>query len=404
MRHRAAPAHLRYGRAAFRSRCRAVALLVLGIGVASACQAGGSPGPAASTATLRPPASGQTDAPTPDPGGGAAPSSSPPEVPILDDDAFRDASATRCTDARPSGVDVFAGPPLPAAKFPGYDGVHIVVVEMLDANGAGGPPPPLPAGEAYYPASTSLVAVEGSTEALPIEARAASEVRLLACIVLRAGRSASYSGESGEVTVTALDAVVWMVDWATGAWVGDPWVTTAELGTFINLANILGVDGASFLPADVRPSIAYFAGQAVPLSGAYHGGAGGYVVAEFDVPADLPAGTRLLPGYTFVVRLVVLGDRGGAIDFIDVLCAPARVVGETPLRVATDVPHQVGRFAARSADVEIDGDFRSEWLVVGQIRGISARAADCGIPRSTDWQAALALRAERDGGGYVLIP
>ena len=204
--------------------------------------------------------------------------------------------------------------------------------------------------------------------------------------------------------MVALDAVVWMVDQATGARVRDPWVTSAELGTFINTANILEMDGSGFLPADIRPAIAYFMGQAVPLSGAYHGGADGYVVTEYDAPADLPAGTRLLPGNTFVVRLVVLGGRPGVIDFIDVLCAPARVVTDPPLRVAADVPHDVGRFTASSADVEIDGDFRSEWLVAGQIRGISGRATDCGLPRSSAWQAALALRAEPDGSGYVLIP
>jgi hypothetical protein len=344
------------------------------------------------------------DAPATGPGEAEAPSGPVSEPPILGDEPFRAASVGRCADARPVGISQLDGPAQPAVKVTGYEGLHIVPLEMLDATGTAGPPPPLPPGEAYYPASTSIASVDGATEALPVEARFATDVDLLACVVLRSGRSAEYSGESGDMTVVALNAVVWMVDQASGARVGEPWVTNAELGTFINTANILEFDGSRLLPADIRPAIAYFMGQALPLSGAYQGGAEGYVVAEFDVPADLPSGTRLLPGHTFVVRLVILGGRPGVIDFVDVLCAPAGIVTDPPMRVATGVHHDTGQFMASSADIEIDGDFRTEWLVAGQIRGTSGRADACGVPRSTAWQAALALRAEPDDGGYVLIP
>ncbi|MBF8289753.1 MAG: hypothetical protein HW391_721 [Chloroflexi bacterium] len=387
-----------------RWRRRVLVLLVIGSVVASACRAAEGPDPSAPGASVASPSTGSMDVPATDPGEAQVPSDPISEPPILGDESFHAASVGRCANARPVGISELDGPAQPAVKVTGYEGLHIVLLEMLDANGTVGPPPPLPPGEAYYPASTSIVSVEGATEALPVESGFASDVELLACVVLRAGRSAQYSGESGELTVVALNAVVWMVDHASGTRVAEPWVTNAELGTFINTANILEIDGSRLLPADIRPAIAYFMGQALPLNGAYQGGAEGYVVAEFDVPADLPSGTQLLPGHTFVVRLVILGGRAGVINFIDVLCAPAGIVTDQPMRVATDVHHDVGRFTASSADIEIDGDFSTEWLVAGQIRGVSGRADACGIPRSTAWEAALALRAEPDDGGYSLIP
>jgi hypothetical protein len=186
--------------------------------------------------------------------------------------------------------------------------------------------------------------------------------------------------------------------------VGAPWLTTAELGMLINLDVVLRVGSSRFLPADIRPAIAYAMALAQPLSGAYQGGAGGYVVAEYDVPADLPPGTRLLADHAFVVRLVILPDSSATIDFIDILCAPRRIVSGTPLRVAVDVRHDLGRFSAASTDVEIDGDFQTEWLAKGTIRARSTGARDCGIPSSAEWQAALALQARADGSGYVLVP
>lgn len=367
-----------------------VALALLG------CQAGSPATPVATTTSTAPA--------VPSPGGSDA-TSLPPDpgltVPILEDDPFREAAQAACSAARPVGLEGIEGPDLPAVKVPGYVGLHILVLEMIREDGPSGPAPPLPTGEAYYHASDVPVVIEGSTEALPAEAEYAADVDLLACVVLESGRSDQYSGPDGEITVVALDAIVWLVDRASGALVGEPWRAPASLGTLINLDNLLRVEGSWMLPADVRTGIAYAMADVTLIPGAYQGSADGYVVAEFDAPPDLPPGTRLLPGYSFVIRLVIL-ESAGAIDFIDLLCAPSGTVTGTPLRVATDVPAFVGRFEAESADVRIDGDFIEAAVAAGQIAAVSQRARDCGVPATANWMAGLAMSARADGDGYVL--
>lgn len=324
------------------------------------------------------------------------------EVPILADDAFHRTSEATCREAQPGDVYALEGPELPTMKVPGYTGLSIVVLEMRGQDGSIGPPPPLPPGQAYYPASDSPVVIEGATEALPAEAAFASQVDLLACVALRTGESASYSGPDGELTIFALEAIVWMVDRAAGTRLGEPWVAGGDLSMLINVDNLLRVEGSWLLPTDVRTGIAYFMAESGPLGGAYQGGADGYVVAEFDAPPDIPTGTRLLPGYAFVVRLVVLGTGTGSIDFIDLLCAPSGTVAGTPLRVSEGVPHDLGRFAAESIDVRIEGDFIESTLATGTIDAVSQRARDCGVPMTSGWMAALAMSARAEGDGYAL--
>lgn len=325
-----------------------------------------------------------------------------PGVPILEDVAFLASSAKACGDTRPSGLyGVDAAKPV--SKTTGYEWLHISVVEMRDPTGEIGPAPSLPPGEAYYPAAESLVNIPGGTEALAVEAPFAGWVDLLACVALRAGDSRTYSGQRA-LTVTALDAIVWLVDMDSGVPVGEPWVVDAGLPMLLNLDKLVRSGGHLFNVASVRPDIAFAMGLAVPLPGAYHGGDGSFVVARHDRPADLPAGTRLLPGFTFVIRLVVLENDSNVIDFVELLCAPVGLVSGAPVRVATAVPHDLGRFSASSADVVIEGEFTTQTEASGEIKALTARARDCGVPDSARWYVGLALQAQADGDGYRLLP
>jgi hypothetical protein len=233
-----------------------------------------------------------------------------------------------------------------------------------------------------------------------MEAEFSEEVDLLACVVLRPGRSQRYSDTGGTLTVQGLDAVVWLVDRAAGAPLRVEWVAAAELSFLLRRSNLIDIEGGKALVADARTGIVYAMGLAVPLPQlAYQGGGPGWVPTEQG--ADVTPGARLAPGYTFVVQLVVLRSRG-VLEFIDVLCAPGGLVTDTPLRVATAVSHDLGSFSASSADVRIEGEFRSETLARGTISALSQRARDCGIPTSSQWYALAWTNATSDGrGGYT---
>jgi hypothetical protein len=321
------------------------------------------------------------------------------EVPIAHDPAFQAASIDACRATGPGDVYDLTSPGRPLVQVPGYEGLHVVVLEMRDRKGRIGPPPDLPSDEDYYPLSSS----SADDDALLVRATVASQVDLLACVVLRAGDREDYTIGAETVTVTALDAIAWMVDRRTRELVGGPWVAAAELGFLVNLSDLITVGGATYLPGDIFAGIVRFMGIAGPSPGAfYQGGEDAWVVAEYDKPFDLPPGTRLLPGHTFVIRLVELGD-AATIDFIEVLCAPNGRIASSPLRVAAGVRIDLGAFTAASADVRVTGEFSSSTFAAGTIRALTARARDCGVPSSADWQASLSGSARSDGsGGYEL--
>ena len=389
---------------------------VIGLAVASALAAASSQaGPAtSSTSPVAPPSAALEPTATstvaivlsptaskPLPAATEAATEPPAPIPILEDEAFRAASARTCTATRPADVNARTAPTWPMTKIPGHQWVHIVVLEMIDRSGSAGAPPQLPSGESYYPSQSGE---HIDSDPLAEEAMFGADVDLLACVVLRPGRSSRYSGPQGSFTVTGLDAVAWLADPSSGAPTGEPWVAVADLSTLIDPDNLLSVGGATMLAGDVRRGLAYAMGLALPQGGvAYQGGAGGWAPTEDGANEDLPPGTRLAPGYTFVVRLVVLEASSPAIDFVEILCAPGGTVSGSPLRVATKVPHVLGTFSASSPDVRIDGDFRSDTLATGTISGVSQRARECGIPGSARWEAATATSARADGhGGYTL--
>lgn len=371
----------------------------------AACQAGpGAPtatpasGATSPAATTTPPATASLEPPTPTVPG---PTEPPPEPPILEDEAFLAAAEGLCRDAQPADPYGIEKPTDPPGRAPGYAGLHIVLLGMLGADGSAGAPPPLPPGEAYYPTATSLVSIPGATEALAIEAPFASQVDVLGCVALRPGESRTYSAER-DVRVTALDAVVWVVDRQTGEMVGSPWVVEAGLPMLLNLDRLIAHGRLRLNPADVRADLRRFFGLAEPIAGVFQGGEGSFVVADYTKPAALPEGTRLLPGFTFVLRLVVLPGSSARIDFVDVLCAPVGRVTGAPLRVATGVSLDFGSFGASSADVSISGEFTSETEATGTIKSLSATSKACGVPRSATWFVGLAASARASGSGYEI--
>ncbi|HYN70775.1 MAG TPA: hypothetical protein VEX41_11290, partial [Candidatus Eisenbacteria bacterium] len=321
------------------------------------------------------------------------------QIPLpVSDPQFVVSSTEACQQRRPSNVYDITSPAAPGTAVPGYHGLHIAVLEMRGPDGTDGLPPELPPGDTYYQVSSSTA----QSDLWRVRATDESQVDLVACVVMRAGRSNDYTIGSRTVEVTALDAIVWMLDWRSQSLVGGPWAAEAELPFLVDADDLLPVGSAKLLPADVFGGLLAFMGLAGASPGsAYQGGATGWVVAEYDKPADLPPGTELLPGYTFVVRLVVLDDPA-TIDFIDVLCAPSGRIAATPLRVATGVGVELGAFGAASADIRISGTFTSSIFVAGQIQAQTSSARDCGIPGSSDWQASLAVSARPSGGDYEL--
>jgi hypothetical protein len=325
----------------------------------------------------------------------------PPEPPILEDEAFLGEAAGLCEEVAPPRAYDVAKPRDPPGRAPGYLGLHIVLLGMRGADGRVEAPPPVPDGGTYYPTATSPVAIPGATEALAIEAPVASRVDVLACVALRPGDSRTYTAER-EIRVTALDAVVWVVDRQARQIIGSPWVVEAGLPILLNPDRLIDFERLHLNPADVRADLLRFLGLAVPMPGAFQGGDGSFMVAEYDKPAALPDGTRLLPGFTFVLRLVVLPESAGRIDFVDILCAPSGRVAGDPLRVATGVDHDLGTFSVASADVSISGEFTSETEATGSIRAVSSKARDCGVPRSATWYVGLAASVRASDSGYEL--
>ena len=389
----------------FRRRLAAATLLAAAALVTASCQAGP---PTSTTATAPdPPGSGASTSPTTVPPAIPTeptdqPTEPPAEVPVFEDAEFLATSRTACEATKPARVFSLEGPTEAPAKVAGYDWLHIVVLEMRGDDGVVGPPPPLPPGSAYYPDPGSLVTIPGGTSGIGIEAPISAWVDVLACVVLRSGDSRTYSGDR-ELQVTGLDGIVWLVDRQTGALIMEPWVVDAALPMFVNADLLIRVGALRLFPADVRPTIGFALGKAVPVDGLYQGGEDSSAVTEYDKPVELPEGTRLLPGHTFVLRLVVLPGSEGRLDYVEILCAPVGRVSGPPLRVGDGVVHDLGGFSVESGDVSIEGEFQTEFEASGRIRARSQAATSCGVPGTARWHVSLVAMVRATEGGYEVV-
>jgi hypothetical protein len=379
--------------------CR-VAISTIACLTITACSATASPSPGGTGLQVSP---APTPVPTPTPL--LTPRPTPRPVSVWDDPAFQERSRAVCDRARPKDLYDIAGPDGPAEQTPGYDGIHIVVLELRDPDGAIGPPPPLQAGEAYYYEHTV-----DQLNAYRIHTIFPEQVDLLACLALRAGEPQFYSTVGGSFPVAPVGAIVWMVDPGTGARVGEPWLTgeprlgdVLSPGATIRLGRTWLDDSqqehalSGVVPNDL--GIAKFLGLAGLPAGGFQSGVG-----CLDDPSDLtlPEGISICTGGTdpFVLRLVVLENGSEVIDFVEIFCAFDRVVGR-PIRVAANVPVSEWRFEAASADVSMVGEFHGLTYATGTIRALSASATACGIPVEGDWLADLTLDVVPAGDGYV---
>lgn len=367
----------------------------------AACDAAASPTGGGEVVRVASPTPTRVPTPTPIP----TPEPTPTPIPVWDDLAFQERSRTLCDGARPKDLYDITGPYLPPEKAPGYDGVHIVVLELRDPDGAIGPPPALPAGEVYY-YDWAL----RDLDAYGVHAIYPEQVDLLACLALRVGEPKVYTGVGPAggpaVAVAPASAIVWMVDPASETRVGEPWVASAYLGSYVDYGNIisLGQDWTSpagktyglSVVAATSFGIGRFLGLVGPAVGGFQtdfGCAGG------KANLTLPQGISIC-GATFVLRLVILENGSSTIDFVEVFCASDGIVAPT-WRVATEVPVSSGEFEATSADVAVVGEFLSVGEAIGTIRALSASARACGIPDESEWSATLVLDVAPAADGYV---
>lgn len=365
----------------------------------AACDAAASPTGGGEVVRVASPTPTRVPTPTPIP----TPEPTPTPIPVWDDLAFQERSRTLCDGARPKDLYDITGPYLPPEKAPGYDGVHIVVLELRDPDGAIGPPPALRAGEVYYNDYTVK-----QLDAYRVHAIFPERVDLLACLALRAGEPQLYGSS---LAVAPAAAIVWMADPVAGARVGEPWLIgephlgdvllqhTISLGrTWLDASQqkiynpLLGV-----VPAAL--GIAQFLGLVGPAAGGLQSDFG-WCGETSDL--TLPEGACVYDA-TFVLRLVVLENGNPMIDFVEVFCAPDGTVGP-PQRVATNVPlgaEWQAEFEAASVDVSVTGSFRGAGAAEGTIRALSANARACGIPDEAEWFAGLQLDVVPAGDRYV---
>lgn len=150
-----------------------------------------------------------------------------------------------CEGAKPADLYGVTEPVRQASGTTIRDGVHVVLLEFKDLDGAVGPVPAVRRGF-IYDFDEPIFAVEPSA------------TRLLACVALRAVEEEQWgtSGPLGTVqcpctTVFASDALIWIVDPAAGQLVGRPWLREPiDVGTHETHMILAGLDGPGVRPPE----------------------------------------------------------------------------------------------------------------------------------------------------------